>query len=90
VEKYSAARGRLPCDLRELVTAGFLRATPADPTGVPYAYDPSTGEVHLSPDSTVRFLPLSPKYREAFREKLESMKDYLAVVTRSRPSSLLR
>ncbi len=90
VEKYSAAKGGLPCDLRDLVTAGFLRAAPADPTGVPYAYDQSTGAVHLSPDSTVSLFPLSSKYREAFREKLESMKDYLAVVTRSRPSSLLR
>jgi hypothetical protein len=43
--------GRFPADWIELARAGRVKGVPLDPTGVPYALDPVSGAVGLSPDS---------------------------------------
>ena len=40
-----AGAGRYPHSLAELLKAGLISAPPVDPDGVPYAYDPATGQV---------------------------------------------
>jgi hypothetical protein len=45
--------GRLPGSLTELRTAGLLAFVPQDPTGVELSYDPETGRVAVSRDSTL-------------------------------------
>ena len=51
VDRFRASRGRAPSSLDELVKAGLLRATPADPAGVAFAYDAAAGRVGVSPRS---------------------------------------
>jgi hypothetical protein len=40
-----------------MIRAGFLRGVPADPTGVPFQLDPTTGKVTLAPNSSLNPLP---------------------------------
>ena len=58
VNDFVAEKGHLPSGWDELG-----RGTPLDPTRVPFAYDPATGRVSLSPQSTLMPLPvgLQPK-----------------------------
>ena len=70
LEKYAALHGAPPARLEALVRAGFLRYVPADPSGVPYLYDPASGKVSLSPESKVRYLALPYNYRQTYREML--------------------
>ncbi len=70
VKRYQKRFGVRPSRLQELVSAGFLRAVPRDPSGVPYQYDPVTGKVQLSPDSSLRHLKMPYDYRDAFWERL--------------------
>jgi hypothetical protein len=44
---------------------------PTDPSGTPFQYDAATGEVRLSPESTVRYLKVPYDYKAGFVEKLE-------------------
>ncbi len=71
LEKYAASHGTRAGMLEDLVSAGYLRFLPKDPSGVPYQYDSSTGNISLSPDTKVRYLSLNYTYRDAFREKLQ-------------------
>jgi hypothetical protein len=48
VERFEAATGRRPSSLEELRAAGLLAAAAIDPTGVPFDYDPGTGQVRIS------------------------------------------
>jgi tetratricopeptide (TPR) repeat protein len=70
VEKYAALRGALPRSLAALVAAGWIRTVPKDPSGVPYAYDPSIGAVSLSSASKVKYIALPYDYRDPFKARL--------------------
>jgi hypothetical protein len=71
VSKYAAAHGSFPPSLDALVSAGFIRFVPHDPSNVEYFYDPASGTVRLSPDSKVRYLTLPYDYQKAFIANLE-------------------
>ena len=71
--KYEEIHGAKAAHLEELVRAGFLKFVPRDPSGVPYQYDPATGEVHLSPDSKVHYLALPYDYRTDFLKSLAAL-----------------
>lgn len=51
VERYRTATGVPPGGWMDLVRARALAGIPGDPTGEPFAYDPATGTVALSPQS---------------------------------------
>jgi hypothetical protein len=70
LEKFVAAHGALPPSLESLVTAGFLKFVPADPSGVPYYYNPATGRITLSVDSKAPYFALTQGYRKSFRDRL--------------------
>jgi hypothetical protein len=53
VREYERRMGRPPASLNELQNRGLLREPTADPSGIPYAYDPVTGQVTVSPQSTL-------------------------------------
>ena len=53
VEQFAARAGRRPASLDELRAAGLVRGPLVDPSGKPYAYDPATGRVTVSPESTL-------------------------------------
>lgn len=57
VQEYRGQTGALPASWAEMVRAGFLRAVPADPAGVPFQLDPATGKVTLDPNSPLNPLP---------------------------------
>jgi tetratricopeptide (TPR) repeat protein len=69
IEQYRLKTGSRPEKLEDLVRAEWLRAAPVDPSGVPYVYDPSNGEVRLSPDTKVRYLQVPEIYKESFLAK---------------------
>ena len=56
-QRFMARHGRPPRDWRELAIAERWRTVPADPLGEPYALDPNTGRVSLSPRSGLGPLP---------------------------------
>ena len=60
---FASRFGRLPGGWVELIRAGVLRGVPLDPTGVPYAIDPVTGSVTLSPTSSLYPLPAETRHR---------------------------
>lgn len=57
IERANTQTGRYPSTFAEMARAGFLRGIPVDPTGVPFAYDPNTHVVSLSPESSLMPLP---------------------------------
>ncbi len=67
IEKFRSAAGTYPASLRELMRTRPRKYSIADPTGVPYAYDPQTGAVRLGPDSKIRFLKVPEIYKEQLR-----------------------
>jgi len=52
--EFADRTGRRPGSLDELVSAGLLSRRPADIAGVPFEYDPQTGEVAIGRDSPLR------------------------------------
>jgi hypothetical protein len=65
VARQRTRTGGAPITWPDLVRAGALRAIPADPDGFVFALEPSTGEVQLAPQSTLRPLPdESPSVRK--------------------------
>ncbi len=70
VRKYQQKTGLLPWTLQDLVSHGFLRQLPIDPSGAPYQFDPQTAKVELSPQSKVHYIPMPDIYRQAFVEDL--------------------
>jgi hypothetical protein len=48
VDEFTRRAGRRPRVLTELLAAGVVDRLPLDPTGVPYHYDPQTGQVALA------------------------------------------
>ncbi len=57
VEAFNQKAGRYPTDLDELVRARVLPSVPVDPSGEPFAYDPITHAISLSPTSKIGALP---------------------------------
>jgi hypothetical protein len=70
LEKYHLQTGAYPPTLEELVRGKPRRYNTADPSGMPYLYDPKTGRVHLSPDSLIRPQEMPATYKEAFLARL--------------------
>ena len=54
VSKVESKTGRKVSSLQELVSWGIFKQMPLDPKGFPYTLDPNTGEIGLSPESTVK------------------------------------
>ncbi len=52
-DEFEKKNSRRPTSIRELVGAGLLQGTPADPTGRPYVFD-SEGKAQLDPASRSR------------------------------------
>ncbi len=61
VSEFTRRSGLRPESWHDLVRAGFLRGTPADPAGEFYELDPQTGTVTVSPRSPLSPLPQDPK-----------------------------
>jgi hypothetical protein len=72
VEQYRLKTGSRPAKLEELVRAGRLRSVPVDPSGVPYDYDASNGEIRLNPETKVRYLEVPEIYKESFLAKFSA------------------
>jgi hypothetical protein len=47
IQAFKAGEDRLPKDLNELVTSGYLPRLPEAPRGAKFTYNPSTGQVGL-------------------------------------------
>jgi tetratricopeptide (TPR) repeat protein len=60
VDRYEQRHDRLPDSWRALVTDGALVATPIDPAGTAFLYDPENGFVTVSPSSPLYPLPSEP------------------------------
>jgi type II secretion system (T2SS) protein G len=45
IDEFRIDNGRVPRDLAELARGGYIRDVPTDPTGQPYVYDASSGQV---------------------------------------------
>lgn len=52
---------RIPRSWQELATVERLPRVPADPTGVPFVFDPKVGHIDVSPSSSLWPLPLEPR-----------------------------
>ncbi len=65
VATFHSSAGRYPVSWAEVFPAGpgQRQPVPLDPTGVPFAYDPGTHAVVLSPESSLNPLPSVPKSR---------------------------
>jgi TPR repeat protein len=57
VNRFYDLNGRFPTAWSELVSAGFIRRAPVDPTGMNYALDPVSGIVDVGPASSLYPLP---------------------------------
>lgn len=55
--RFAARVGHLPRDWNELIAGERLGGLPLDATGVPYALDPATGRIDISPQSSLWPLP---------------------------------
>ena len=60
VRRYREAGGGQPFTWEALVRAGLLREAPQDPTGTPYELGPYSGEVTVSPESSLTPMPAEP------------------------------
>jgi tetratricopeptide (TPR) repeat protein len=67
IERFKTATGSFPPSLEILLSRQTRRYTTADPLGTPYAYDPQTGTVSLSPSSKVRYLKVPETYKNQLR-----------------------
>jgi hypothetical protein len=57
---YERRFGASPQSWADLIRAGYLRETPADPAGHPYVIDATRGAITLDPKSPLNPLPLEP------------------------------
>ena len=67
LEKFQAATGSYPKNLQELLRGQKRRCATADPSGIPYAYNPQTGVVRLNPESKIRYLQVPETYKNDLR-----------------------
>ena len=63
-EKYREKNGTYPKSLQVLATEHGLRYSLEDPLGMPYRYDPQTGEVALGVDTKVQYLNVPDIYMD--------------------------
>ena len=56
IEEYKGTTGAFPRTLAEATRGRRVRL--ADPSGVPYGYDPNAGTVFLNPESKIVYLPV--------------------------------
>ena len=63
---YRLENGMFPRSLAGLSARESREIKTADPLGTPYAYDPGTGAVGLSPRSEVLYLEVPERYKEDF------------------------
>lgn len=64
LQRFIDREGRIPRSWQELATAEGLRRVPADPTGVPFVFDPKVGRIEVSRQSALWPLPLEPRRLE--------------------------
>ena len=57
VDRFMTSEQRYPANWGELISHRMLAGVPADSQQVPFAYDPETGRVSLSPQSSLAPLP---------------------------------
>jgi hypothetical protein len=62
-QRFIERHKRPPRDWRELAIDQQWRAIPADPSGAPYTLDPQTGQIDLSPKSSLWPLPAGSSVR---------------------------
>ena len=67
LEKYRAETGFYPQNLQELARGQKRKYATADPSGVPYQYNPETGAVQLSPETKIQYLHVPETYKEQLR-----------------------
>jgi tetratricopeptide (TPR) repeat protein len=60
VDRYRAQAGPAALTWDALIRAGVLRGVPRDSDNVPFALNPSTGKVDVSPQSSLSPLPVAP------------------------------
>jgi hypothetical protein len=63
VQQYQHRTGAWPASWSDMIRAGALRAVPADPAGIPFQLDPSSGKVMLAPASPLNPLPSTEQSR---------------------------
>jgi len=61
LNRFIEREKRVPRSWQELAAAEGLRRVPADPTGVPFVFDPKVGFIDVSRKSTLWPLPREPK-----------------------------
>ena len=67
LEKFRTKTGSFPRSLQELVRGQTRRYATVDPLGTPYDYDPETGNVWLSLDTRIKYVPVQQAYKEQLR-----------------------
>ncbi|HTY62374.1 MAG TPA: hypothetical protein VMG30_08965 [Acidobacteriota bacterium] len=67
LDRYRAASGSFPPSLQELLRGRKRKYATADPSGIPYDYNPQTGAIRLSPQSKIRYLKVPEAYKEHLR-----------------------
>ncbi len=71
LEKYRAEHGSYPRTLGELVRGKAKPYRLLDPTGTPYEYNPATGTVSLSSNTTMKYLEVPNSYKEQFLARIQ-------------------
>jgi tetratricopeptide (TPR) repeat protein len=64
LKKFRAATGSFPHSLQELLHGQNRKYEIVDPSGVPYEYDPQTGNVGRSSESKVKYLSVPQFYKQ--------------------------
>ena len=62
LDKYRQKTGAYPQTLKELVREKGQQYSIVDPSGTPYLYNPASGAVALSPETKMKFLPVSKRW----------------------------
>jgi len=65
LQRFVDRERRIPRSWQELASAERLARVPADPTGVPFVFDPKVGRIEVSRKSTLWPLPFDPRRTEA-------------------------
>ena len=60
VQAFQAGEERLPKNLQELVSEGYLPRLPAPPKGMQWAYQPQSGQVRVVPVPVAPSSPVAP------------------------------
>jgi hypothetical protein len=70
LKKFHDRTGSFPKSLQVLQRGEDRECAIVDPSGVPYAYDPKTGEVRLNPTSRLRYLKVPESYRQQIQSAI--------------------